>query len=156
MYDSENSLGLELDKDTIVKIVENPEGFNMALDAYVPKIGVVPFKECVNKDITEATFFQALDNDEAFDFLDKLLNDVDIFEVMDEVEEKIGAKLPQEVRAMASSWIEYNARKLDKLQYKTDVNYDYKYMDEITEEIERKRKEKEDKQAPNKDEQEVQ
>ena len=156
MYDSENSLGLELDKDTIVKIVENPEGFNMALDAYVPKIGVVPFKECDNKDITEATFFYALDSDESFDFLDKLLNDVDIYEVMDEVEEKIGAKLPQEVRAMASSWIEHTARRLDKLQYKTEVNYDYDYMDKATEEVERRRKAKEDKQAPSKDEQEVQ
>lgn len=146
IYDSENSLLLEYDKELILSLAKNLRGAIDASSAIYPKIAVVPRQCPKDNEILNSTIEFLLNNEnpEVEDFAYDMLDNVDIYNILDEVEKDVNAKLPEEIRAVVSTCIETRLNILnDVLSGNIIVNYDWEYMNSIKERIEIKRAYKE-------------
>lgn len=146
IYDSENSLLLEYDKELILSLAKNLRGAIDAANAIYPKIAVVPRQCSKNNEILNSTIEFLLNNEnpEVEDFAYDMIDNVDIYNILDEVEKDVNAKLPEEIRAVVSTCIETRLNILnDVLSGNIIVNYDWEYMNSIKERIEIKRAYKE-------------
>ena len=134
IYDSENSLLLEYDKDLVYSLAKNLKGAIDASKSIYPKIAVVPKKCPKDIEIINSTIEFLLNNEnpEVEDFAYDMLDNLDIYSILDDVEQDIDKKLPDEIRAIVSTCIETRLQMLnDVLNGNIIVNYDWDYMNNI-------------------------
>ncbi len=109
-YDSEFSLLLERDKEMIKYYVDQPFGVESEAEVQDPKIGVVIKKEDGGWDeMWKDTLEALIENDEIYDYYnDNIRRKVNMESILERVEKRINAPLPDDVRRIATR--AYDAR----------------------------------------------
>jgi hypothetical protein len=137
IYDSENSLLLENNVELVKEMALDRKGCADAALGIIPKIGLVPNKNAQAEDIVRATFEVSIspqdeDDYELEDYASKMLEEINVKEVFDDVEKQIGALLPFEVKSVASTCISKRIDELNKvLDGREFVEYDKDYIDNV-------------------------
>lgn len=110
IFDSEASLMLDNDISTIEMLLDDYMGLKRSVDITQPKIGLVRSKKDGGlESFWKDTLEEITQNDEVYDYCSEVLSgSIDMDVVLDNVEKKIKAPLPENVRMVAK--YAYNCR----------------------------------------------
>lgn len=114
IYDSECSLMLDMDFETLEEIGKNGIVFEKAVDMLDPKIAVLegdyasPWKN---------TLDVLCEDDEIFDFIMDCYDNLDIKEAIRSVEKKIKAPIPNNVKKIATYAFKFRKKEMEKILY---------------------------------------
>lgn len=103
VFDSEAALLLDMSKSTIEKLMSDYEGLMQAVGNAYPKIAVgLSREEGGLGEYWADTMDKIIDDDELYDYFYEMAeNSIDMDDILDRVEQRINAKLPDNVRLMA-------------------------------------------------------
>lgn len=108
VFDSEAALMLDMSESTIEKLLEDYEGLMQAVGNAYPKIAVGLSREDGGLgEYWADTLDRIIDDDDVYDYCFSLAdNSLDMDEILDRVEARINAPLPDNVRMMAKYTVE--------------------------------------------------
>lgn len=146
VFDSENSLMLEYDKNLVKELSNNYLGIRKVAREIYPKIAVVPKEQATGKEINEATLSAILLNcgDEIEDFLYDLFDTLDIEKILNLVDYL--KDLP-EIKTVVSACVEIRLDMLNRaLLNDIDDKLDFEYLEKMKDKIKsnKKKNEKQD------------
>ena len=106
IYDSESSFLLDMDEPTVAKMVENIEGLRKATFLAEPKIGIkIPEEEGGFDSYWRDTAARFLLSEKEYDvsdyFFDHIRSKIDMDQAFENVEKRIHAELPKQVKLLA-------------------------------------------------------
>lgn len=117
VFDSEASLLLDTRKSTIDKLMGNGIGILQAVGGVYPKIAV-----CKDKDegglgeLWADTLEAVIEDDPVYDYVADVINQpIDMDEILDSVEARIGAKLPNQVREISSAAFNFRGEEMEQV-----------------------------------------
>ena len=122
IYDNENSLMLDMDEYTIDSLAKSPYALKDASDFVAPKIAVLDDFDETNDKIWRGTLDRYCEIDEVYDYMMDLYDTLDIDEAFAKVEERIGAKIPENVEKVARNSLDYRKREIDKVMCMDDFS----------------------------------
>ncbi len=117
-YDSEFSLLLERDKEMVKFFVEQPHGVEEEAEVQDPKIGAIVRKEDGGWDEMWRDTLEILieDNDEVYDYYNNnLRGKIDMDLILQRVEKRINAPLPDDVKNIAKRAYKSRNEKIEKI-----------------------------------------
>lgn len=132
IYDSECSLMLDMDLETLEKIQKNGLGLQRNVNMLDPKIAVLDGQY---KSPWKNTLDTICEDDEIFDFITECCDNLNINEAMKNVERKIKAPIPRLVKSIASHVFKFRKNEIEKILY-PELGEDVlgkQYSDEILE-----------------------
>lgn len=118
VFDSEAALMLDMSESTIKKLLEDYEGLMQAVGNAYPKIAVGLSREDGGLGEYWADTLDRMidDDDEIYDYCFRLSdNSLDMDEILDRVEKRINAPLPDNVRMMAKYTVESRQAEMDQV-----------------------------------------
>ena len=112
-YDSESTFMLDINEETIIKLLGDYENLRQSVDFADPRIGTFSSKEYGGHEILWKDTLVELCYDDtiASTFKEWQTNPVDMDEVLEAVEQRIGTELPENVKLMARNT--YDCRNKD-------------------------------------------
>lgn len=116
-FDSESALMLDTDLSTIDKILDDYHALKESVNFADPRIGTLISKEDGGFDSLWMDTLDALcEDDEIFDYYSDVLSEpIDMDEILDNVEKRIGAELPEQVRLLAKYTYQFRNEDMQKV-----------------------------------------
>lgn len=131
IYDSESSLMLDMDIETLEKIEKHGLGLQQNVDMLDPKIAVF---EGIYSSLWKNTLDTLCEDDDIFRFILDCYDNLNINEAIKNVEKKIKAPLPKIVKSIATYVFEFRRKQIEKIIYPTLQQDDIgkQYSEEIS------------------------
>lgn len=119
-FDSESALMLDNDYTTVQMLLDDYYGLKESVDIAHPKIGVLKNKEQGGyNSFWKDTLEELYEDDEILDYCDEVLQStIDMDTVLENVEKKIGANLPDNVKYLAKYAFDLRNEAMDKVMCK--------------------------------------
>lgn len=114
IYDSECSLMLDMDLETLYKLQQNGLGLQRSVDILDPKIAVL---EGHYSSLWKNTLDTICEDDDIYDFIVESYEKLDINKAIEKVEKKIKAPIPEIVKCTASYVFQFRKRKIEEILY---------------------------------------
>lgn len=117
VFDSESALLLDINKTTIDKLMGDGIGILQTVGGIYPRIAV-----CKEKDegglgeLWADTLEAVIEDDSVYDYVASVINQpIDMDEILDNVEKRIGAKLPMQVREISKAAYNFRGEEMEQV-----------------------------------------
>lgn len=114
IYDSECSLMLDIDLETLQKIEQNGLGLQRSVNMLDPKIAVL---EGDYSSPWRNTLDTLCEDDEIYDFITDCYDKLDINKAIESVQKKIKAPVPELVKSIATYVFKFRKKEMEKILY---------------------------------------
>ncbi len=130
IYDSEESLLLDTDLETLQKILGHGLGLKRNVDMLDPKISIL--KGSYNS-LWKNTLDTLLEDDDVYDFISDAYNEIDIDKAIEAVETKIKAPIPMVIKSTAKYVFQFRKNEIEKILYPEigEANIGKEYSEQI-------------------------
>ena len=117
IFDSESALLLDINKSTITELVGNGVGIFNAVDGVYPRIAVCKTEEEGGYGEPWADTLDAIiEDDELYDYVTEIVNQpIDMDEIFESVEKRIGAKLPEDLKEIAGAAFRFRGSSMEEV-----------------------------------------
>lgn len=117
IFDSESALLLDINKSTITELVGNGVGIFNAVDGVYPRIAVCKTEEEGGYGEPWADTLDAIiEDDELYDYVTEIVNQpIDMNEIFESVEKRIGAKLPEDLKEIAGAAFRFRGSSMEEV-----------------------------------------
>ena len=125
IYDNENSLMLDMNNSLLDDLAKSPQGIKVSCDFIDPKIAIIPDEGEESKLLWKDTLNELCGNDDVYDFMMDCYDNLDIEVAIENVEERIGAELPDRVKIVATNAFNFRKKEIDKVMCMEYDDVDY-------------------------------
>ena len=122
IYDNENCLLLDMDETTLDILSQNAGAIKDSTSIIAPRIAIVRDSSSNNEEIWKKTLDEYCELDPVYDYLMDLYDVLDIDAAFKNVEERIGAPIPQNAKRVAKYAFQYRKREIDKVMCLQDID----------------------------------
>ena len=120
IYDNENSLLLDLDMSTLDSLCSNVHALKTSANLISPKIAIVEDRDSTSEEIWKTTLDSYCEVDEVYDFIMQCYDELDVDKAITDVEEKIHAKVPDNIKNVAKYAFAYRKIEINKVMCMED------------------------------------